>query len=319
MYPSNAHILKTCSNLLKVLPKAEQSKPQILLLAGNVTPYRNDTDREMPFRQESNFYYLTGCDIPSSYLLVTHQDGTSLAEQPSVHLFIPPISEDDLMWSVPPPSLAAAKEMHQATQYSAVTDLPNAISTLLKAFPNALFHTLPGNNNFPAIPEAYTSLITSSATVSALPTSPRSPRATSFNLDDGGHGLTELYLQAALHLARLTKDESEIELVRKANAISSRAHETVMRVLGNAAKHGITSKKMGLTEGKALLPGQWLIEKEAEAEAIFVASCRREGYVFSCHLVCSLLIAVALIQCSPPSLPPHCRFLPSCCNTSLLL
>jgi Xaa-Pro dipeptidase len=25
------------------------------------------------------------------------------------------------------------------------------------------------------------------------------------------------------------------------------------------------------------LPGEWLIEKEAEAEAIFVASCRREG------------------------------------------
>jgi Xaa-Pro dipeptidase len=26
-----------------------------------------------------------------------------------------------------------------------------------------------------------------------------------------------------------------------------------------------------------LLPGNWLIEREAEAEAIFVASCRREG------------------------------------------
>ena len=29
--------------------------------------------------------------------------------------------------------------------------------------------------------------------------------------------------------------------------------------------------------GRPLLPGEWLIEKEAEAEAIFVASCRREG------------------------------------------
>ena len=26
-------------------------QPQIILLAGEVTPYRNDTDREMPFRQ----------------------------------------------------------------------------------------------------------------------------------------------------------------------------------------------------------------------------------------------------------------------------
>ena len=30
-------------------------------------------------------------------------------------------------------------------------------------------------------------------------------------------------------------------------------------------------------EGKLVMPGEWRIEKEAEAEAAFVASCRREG------------------------------------------
>jgi len=33
-----------------------------------------------------------------------------------------------------------------------------------------------------------------------------------------------------------------------------------------------------------LLPGEWLIEREAEAEAIFVASCRREGAVHQAYL-----------------------------------
>jgi len=35
---------------------------------------------------------------------------------------------------------------------------------------------------------------------------------------------------------------------------------------------------------RPLMPGEWLIEKEAEAEAIFVASCRREGSVHQAYL-----------------------------------
>ena len=41
-----------------------------LLLVSHETPMRNDTDREMPHRQESNFFYMTGCDIPGSALTV---------------------------------------------------------------------------------------------------------------------------------------------------------------------------------------------------------------------------------------------------------
>jgi len=56
-----------------------------------------------------------------------------------------------------------------------------------------------------------------------------------------------------------------------------------MRVLGKAVKGGIA---MGAGAGvdRPLLPGEWLIEKEAEAEAIFVASCRREGSVHQAYL-----------------------------------
>lgn len=66
-------------------------------------------------------------------------------------------------------------------------------------------------------------------------------------------------------------------MIRKANEISSRAHEVIMRVLGKAVKDKLSGKSQA---GTLLMPGDWLIEKEAEAEAIFVASCRREGCVF---------------------------------------
>ncbi|KAJ7588522.1 Creatinase/aminopeptidase [Mycena floridula] len=262
MYPGNSHVLNTCEHLVKLLPASEQGKPHVLLLAGEVTGYRNDTDRELLFRQESNFQYLTGCSVPSSYLLVSYQAGTSLAVTPSVHLFVPKAQPADIMWSIPPPSLEAAKEMHQATSVDYPEAIPATIDTLLKALPDALFHTLPrGSSQFPKIPEEYSQQV----------------------LRNDNGAITDLYLLSALHHARLIKDEAEIALIRKANQISSRAHETVMRVLGKAVK-GAIERGEGAGVDRPLLPGEWLIEKEAEAEAIFVASCRREGAAHQAYL-----------------------------------
>ena len=56
-----------------------------------------------------------------------------------------------------------------------------------------------------------------------------------------------------------------------------------MRVLG-AAVRGAIAKQKGPGQSRPLLPGEWLIEKEAEAEAIFVASCRREGSIHQAYL-----------------------------------
>jgi len=260
MYPATQHIKKAFTKLIELLPETEKHKPQIALIAGEVTPYRNDTDREMPFRQESNFFYLSGCDVPSSYLLLAYQNGTSLEEKPSSHLFIPEIVPANLMWSVPPPTKDVAAAAYQATSVDYVPSLPDAIIELLQAFPDAIFHTLPASRLFPTIPEQYIGLTTSR-----------------------NASVADNYFLLALHRARIIKDQEEIALIQKANAISSRAHETVMRVLGQGV---IGAIKKGKSAGvdRPLLPGEWLIEKEAEAEAIFVASCRREGATRQAYL-----------------------------------
>ncbi|KAF9466719.1 Creatinase/aminopeptidase [Collybia nuda] len=264
VYPAQQHVLKTFESLVGILPASEKTKPQILLLAGEVTGFRNDTDRELVFRQESNFYYLSGCTVPSSFLLIAYQAGTSLSKAPSVNLFIPKAEAADLMWSVPPPSLVAAAEIHDVTRVDHPSALPAAIDTLIKALPGALFHTFPrGSPLFPILPEEYTQPILAK--------------------ENEGGAVTDLYLLSALHRARLTKDEYEITQIKRANEISSRAHEVVMRVLGKAVKGGIV-KGAGAVVDRPLLPGEWLIEKEAEAEAVFVASCRREGAVHQAYL-----------------------------------
>lgn len=240
--------------------------------------FRNDTDRELVFRQESNFYYLTGCTVPGSFLLAAYQSGTSLSSSPSVDLFIPKAELADMMWSVPPPSLETAKQIHDVTSVDHPVALPAAIDTLLKALPGALFHTLPRNSPlFPIIPAEYPQQVLNA---------------------DGA--VTDAYLLSALHHARLVKDVDEIAAIKKANEISSRAHEVVMRVLGKAVK-GKIEAGAGAGVHRPLLPGEWLIEKEAEAEAIFVASCRREGCVLSSIFFqttcCTYFIRPFLVPC----------------------
>ena len=200
--------------------------------------------------QESNFYYLTGCLVPSSYALLTSQPGTSLTLHPSVQLFIPPISPEDVMWSVPPPTLGVAAATHDVTSVKHSTDLAAALDETLRAYPDALVHILPHSSLggaarplFPILPQGFRDAITAAlGNVSAE------------------QKVTDKYLLSALHVARLTKDAYEVAEIRKANEISSRAHETVMRVLGMGVKH-LKEGKTVQAAGRPLLPGEWLIEK----------------------------------------------------------
>lgn len=174
----------------------------------------------------------------------------------SVKLLIPEIDAADLMWSVPPPTIKEATQMFDVTSIEHSSKLQSAIDSLLLSHPEAVFHTLPRNSPlFPVLPEEYMTTIVASET----------------------HTITDAYLLSSLHATRLIKDEIEIAMLRRANDISSRAHETVMRVLGKAVQ-GKILQEQGAGIDRPLLPGEWLIEKEAEAEAIFIASCRREGY-----------------------------------------
>ena len=157
------------------------------------------------------------------------------------------------MWSVPPPTIEEATATHDATRIDYPSAIPDAIQELTKAFPGAIVHALPTSPLFPTVSSTYTAAF----------------------LAANVH-VTEDYLITALHRARLTKDAEEIALIRHANQISSRAHETVMRVLGQGVRGQIIRGK-GAGVDRPLLPSEWLIQKEAEAEALFVASCRREG------------------------------------------
>lgn len=176
-------------------------------------------------------------------------------------LFIPRIEPADIMWSVPPPTLEVASRTHDVTRVDHPDNLAKTLRDLTKSSADTILHILPKDSMlFPVVPHE---LITAAVSLQVK--------------------VTDEYLLPAMHQARLLKTPEELELIKRANEISSRAHETVMRVLGAAVRGAIT-KGEGAGEIRPLLPGEWLIEKEAEAEAIFVASCRREGSVHQAYL-----------------------------------
>jgi Xaa-Pro dipeptidase len=153
------------------------------------------------------------------------------------------------MWSIPPPTIPEAREMHNVTDILHIESFTSSLDSALAATPGALVHTLPQTAQFPILPP--------------LP---------------AGAGSSAAYLLPALHRARLVKSDAEIQRIRRANEISSRAHEVVMRVLGAGVRGAPVKRVSETAQCHPPLPGEWLIEKEAEAEAVFVASCRREGY-----------------------------------------
>lgn len=184
---------------------------------------------------------------PTSSALAQNQD-QDYTLKTTLYIFEPTVV--DLLWSPAPPTLQEARDMYAMDEIEHPARLATAIAQLPQG---TIIHLLPETEQFPNIVSSEVDGL--KAALQAGPTK------------------TSEYLLPALHRTRLIKDPYEVAMIIKANDISSRAHEVVMRVLGLA----VAGKIKKQSSHTPRLPGEWLIEKEAEAEAIFVASCRREG------------------------------------------
>lgn len=141
--------------------------------------------------------------MPDAHLLLVSARGTDLQTFPLINLFIPPQDPDLIMWSPAPPTVPEAVHIYSPGQISSIRtsrQLRNTFEETLKAFPDAIYHTLPPPPApFPGQPSDIAQIYASS--------------------------FTHAYLLQALHKARLVKTPEEISLIRIANDISSHAHE----------------------------------------------------------------------------------------------
>lgn len=70
-----------------------------IYLLGETTQVRHDTDRELPFRQESNFAWLTGCEVPGAAVTISceYQGGELDESTVETRLYLPEVDPDEVM------------------------------------------------------------------------------------------------------------------------------------------------------------------------------------------------------------------------------
>lgn len=162
------------------------------------------------------------------------------------------------MWSVAPPTLEESNERFDSDKIAYLDDISSqlraAIDQAKQSGGQVVLHTLSDTLEFPALPSAVTDLLK----------------------DGDGIIRDDKYLLDAVQIARLTKDEFEIDLIREANRISSGAHEVLMRELGRFADKRQGEGKKRARSGQEGV-AQWEVESEGDAEALFVATCKRSG------------------------------------------
>ncbi|ROT38161.1 xaa-Pro dipeptidase [Sodiomyces alkalinus F11] len=167
----------------------------VLYLEGTHTKMQEDSDHPEPFRQRRYFYYLTGCPLADSHFIYDLASGTST-------LFIPPVDPEEVIWSGMPVTAADAKELYDADRVLYTTDVNAELARLGKGA---------GTTAFAILHQVLDAI-------------------SFIEFEDKDFDL----LKRAIEECRVVKDDYEVALTKKANAISTTAHHAVMQMVKKA-------------------------------------------------------------------------------------
>ena len=185
-----------CQRVAKFLTDAGFSRDGVIYLEAQKTRVVEDDDQAMHFRQRRYFFYLSGCKIPDAYL-------TYNIPQNILTLFIPPIDPDDVIWSGLPESKEEALKKYDVDDVLYTHEVNAALAAYGPSKSGTVY----------AIAEQVSQHISFLA-FEAVEFSP---------------------LKTAIDECRVIKDSYEIALIRKANEISTLAHNEAAKAVGSAA------------------------------------------------------------------------------------
>ncbi len=163
------------------------------------------SDTEYPFRQNSDFHYLTGFDHPSAVALFRTDGG------PPYTLFVQPRDKSAETWHGYRPGLEGAKTDFEADESFSIEVLQNEISKQIEKV-ERLFHTLGRNTELDA---------TIVRTLDGL------RQRSKLGFEPAGQILDP---RDIVHEMRLFKEPGEIEILRRAAKITATAHQEAARL-----------------------------------------------------------------------------------------
>ncbi|MCD6352812.1 MAG: aminopeptidase P N-terminal domain-containing protein [Proteobacteria bacterium] len=185
-------------------------------------------DVEYPYRQDSDFFYLTGYKEPEAVAVIApHHDKHQFV------LFIQPENPDQEIWTGKRPSVEEAKEVYGADEVFLITEIDEKLPQYLENADKIYYHF--GRDR------AFNEKVLRhwQLQINKYPKRGKGPIA----IQDSG---------TILHPMRMVKSRAEIDLMRKAIAISIEAHTHAR---------------------KTIRPGCYEYEIQAEIEYVF----RRNG------------------------------------------
>lgn len=174
-----------------------------IVIGQRLVPRSNDT--HYPFRQDSDFHYLTGFDHPSAVALFRTDGG------PSYSLFVQPRDKAAETWTGYRPGLEGAKSDFEADEAFSIEALLEEIPKQIEQ-PDRIYHTLGRNAELDA---------TIIKTLDGLRQRSKLGFAPASQILDP---------RDILHEMRLFKEPGEIEILRRAAAITCTAHREAARL-----------------------------------------------------------------------------------------
>lgn len=172
-----------------------QRRDGLIYIPGQTQRYLEDSDQFVPFRQRRYFYYVSGVDLPDCFI-------TYDIAKDSLILYIPYVDTRAAVWFGAGLSLSEAQSRYDVDEVKFAFRLQNDLEMWISRHGREsqifLLHEWQQ-------PEISTK-----------------PPSTLFDSSQ---------LQLAMNAARVIKDEHEIDLIRRANDISSDAHTRVLKHL----------------------------------------------------------------------------------------
>jgi Xaa-Pro aminopeptidase len=173
----------------------------LILFSAPVSLRNNDVEHE--YRQDSDFYYLTGFDEPESVLVLK-------STEPHCVLFVRPRNPERETWDGPRAGLEGARKTFGADVAYGIDELDAKLPELLSSLPR-LYYRLGADAAADAHVHKALSLLRRRSRLGAeWPTMVVEP-------------------EVVLHELRLFKDQKEVDLMRKAADITAEAHVELMQ------------------------------------------------------------------------------------------
>ena len=165
---------------------------------------RRSHDTEYPFRQDSNFYYLTGFDEPHCLLILSQKKGKIKST-----LFVRPKDAFSEMWAGRRSGPEKAKKDLKIDEVHSIEELHKLLPSLLDGHLELFIDFFEHQKLFEEVKKAVHGLTMKKKIKSHVPVK--------WN-----------YITPVIGKMRLIKDKEEIAYMKKANQITKKAHEAAM-------------------------------------------------------------------------------------------